>query len=403
MKRLFVIAMLLAGCGPAVNGTWRGPALVTLSGQLSLKEGLTLTQGVRLAIAWYPNLAADTPVAPRSIVTEELEYTGVFPQRFQFPLYAAPARQALEVVTSEERVSEAAVGQLFAYEDMNGDEQLTVDARGHSPDRILGSTAGAGPFDFFSSERRDVVAWVKHADDLGLASQGMKAGYNLLKVTSPVRPPEVMPLDAPIPLVLTGDPRLALIVCPEAYANPDAETACGVTVWSTPPVNGSITLRDDGVLDAFVSVQNGARGVTVNGVALEPDPSGQVFTLYEKMSSALRVGANTVVVDALGFQPLTLEAVVPSQFDLVVPGPLKAGERARFEWGKAIGASYYSPSIGSMTGGESDLVEGTSATLLVPPDPGPGIFSVTAFDRLAFTRSAVNGMSIRSVDVTIVP
>lgn len=394
---------MLVGCGPAVNGTWRGPELVTLTGQLSLKEGVTLNSGVRLAIAWYPNLAADAPVAPRSIVTEELEYTGVFPQRFSFPLYAAPARQALEVVTTEGRVSEAAVGQLFAYEDVNGDEQLTVDAQGHSPDRILGSTAGAGPFDFFSTERRDVVAWVKHADDLGLASQGMKAGYNLLKLTSPVRPPEVMPLDSPIPLVLSADPRLALIVCPEAYANPDAETACGVTVWSTPPVNGSISLHEDGVLEAFVSVQNGARSVSINGVPIDPDPSGQVFTLWEKDSGALRVGVNTVVVDAPGFQPLTLEAVVPSRFDLVPPGTLRAGQRSRFEWTRAVGASYYSPSISSMSGGESDLVEATSATLLVPNEPGPGSFSVTAFDRLAFTRSAVNGMSTRTVEVTIEP
>jgi hypothetical protein len=405
-RLLFVFSCALVACGPAVNGTWRGPPLLTLTGQLSLKEGLALERGVRLAIAWYPNLAGDVPVAPRSIVTEELEYTGIFPQRFSFPLYAAPAREALEVVTREDgTVGEAAVGQLFAYEDVDGDGRLTVDADGHSPDRILGSTAGAGPFDFFSNEQRDVVAWVKEADELGLASEGMKPGYNLLRVTSPVRPPRVMPLDTSIPLVLTGDPRLALIVCPEAYADPQAETACGVTVWSTPAVNGSISLRE-GALDVFVSVQNGARSVTVNGTALEPDSSGQIFTLSEPSANVLRVGVNSVVVDAPGFQPITLEAIVPTPFDFVTPvagEALKAGEAVRVEWTQAVGATLYSPSLSAVQTGDSTLVEGLSATLRVPAEPGPAMFEVTAFDRLAFSRSTVNGMTMRSVEVQIVP
>ena len=98
MKKLWLLSCALwLACGPAVNGTWRGPPLITVGGQLTLKEGLSVGSGVRLAIAWYPNLVSNVPAPPRAIATEELSYTGTFPQNFTFPLYAPPTRAAPKI------------------------------------------------------------------------------------------------------------------------------------------------------------------------------------------------------------------------------------------------------------------------------------------------------------------
>lgn len=404
-----LLGLVLLSCGPAVNGTYRGPPLVTLTGQLTLAPSLTLEHGVRLAVAWYPNLAADTPVAPRAIATEELEYTGSFPQRFSFPLHAAPAQAAREVVTAEDGTrGEAAVGQLLAYEDVDGDGQLTVDAAGRSVDRILGSTAGAGPFDFFSSEQRDVVAWVKNADDLGLGHAGMKPGYNLLRFSSPLTEPAVLPLDTSIPLALTGDPRLQLIVCPEAYATPDPGQACGVPVWLTPPLNGALTLREDGDFDVFVMVQGGARRVTVNGVDVPTtDPDRVTFAMtYAAAEGVVHVGVNTVVVDARGFEPLQLAATVPARFEVTSPQPgqrLAPGGTLRAEWTEALGATLYSVNLGVGAASDGTLTAARTVELRVPAEQGPGELSVTAFDKLGLGRTTMSGLSVRSVPIQVGP
>ncbi|MDP1821639.1 MAG: hypothetical protein Q8L48_00270 [Archangium sp.] len=415
MKKLISVALCMVwmACGPAVNGTWKGPPLVTLGGQLTLKEGLTVGSGVRLAIAWYPNLAGDNPTPPRAIATEEVAYSGTFPQNFTFRLYGPPAQAALEVVRSEDgSEGEAAVGQLLAYEDLDGDGQLSVTTAGTSPDRILGSTAGAGPFDFFSSEQRDLVAWVKRADDLGLASAGMVPGYNLLRATSPFLAPQVLPLDTPIPLRMTGDPRLAIIVCPEAYANPDAEVACGVRVWATPAVNGSISLREDGGLDAFVLVQSqgvttGAALVTVNGVPLPLDSSGLAYSLSEQAPSVLRIGRNTVSVELAGYSPLLLEATVPARFEVTAPASgarVAPGAPLQVSWTAAAGATQYGASLfvdGPGAPSDTVITSTLGATVVAPSISGPGEVSVTAWDHLTFARAALTGMSVRTVPVSV--
>lgn len=410
MKLLRLSLLLLCGCGPAVNGTWRGPALVTLGGRLTLKDGLNVGSGVRLAIAWYPDMGGETPTPPRAIVTEEVEYTGSFPQNFTFPLFAPPPKAALQVVRHDDgSEGEAAVGQLLAYEDLDGDGQLTVDAQGHSGDRILGSTAGAGPFDFFSSEQRDVIAWVKKADDLGFAEQGMKPGYNLLRATSPFEPVTVLPLDTAIPLQMTGDPRMALIVCPEAYAEPQPEQACGVTVWATPAVSGTITMREDGALDAFIVVQaggqtTGAASVTINGIAVPVDDAGFGYMLTETTPSVLRVGQNVIEVELAGYQPLQLEATVPGRFELSAPATVRAGTSIDVSWTVAAGATQYSASLFvESESSPSTLTSETRSTLLVPNLAGAGLLTVTAYDRISLGRSSVLGLSERSVMINVVP
>ena len=85
---VFTLALLLTACDSATNQTYVGPPLARLKGTMTAREGLTLTQPVRLAIAWFA-LSAQPGMPgsePRGVVTDEVSYTGTFPQAFTFAL-----------------------------------------------------------------------------------------------------------------------------------------------------------------------------------------------------------------------------------------------------------------------------------------------------------------------------
>jgi hypothetical protein len=402
-----MLAVLLAGCGPALTANSPGPAIAELNGVLTLADGVSVRGAVRLATAWYPDLTDDAPTPPRSIVTEEVAYTGSFPQNFTFRLHGAPPREALAPAgEAQAPEGKGAVAQLFAYDDLDGDGKLTLDAQGRALDRILGSSAGAGAFDFYTSAVRYQLVWVQGGATFGL--EGVRPGYNLLRYEDPLSPPRVLPLDTPIPLVLDAAPRLALIACPEAYVSPQPEVACGARVWTTPEVNGAITLQDDGSLDATVLV--GVNGVAsrdarvrINGVDVPVD-QGETYSLVEPAGTAsvLRVGLNTVTVEHPGYEPLTLSAVVPTRFDLRAPlagAQVRAGSALTISWSAATGATLYGANLfvaNAPNLGSSELTRDTTVTLTVPDGSGPGDLSVVAYDRFVLSRAAVLGLSVRS-------
>ena len=415
MKKLLIGALFaLTACGAAVNGGYQGTPIATLGGQLSLKQGLALTHEVRLAIAWYPDLSGDHPTAPKSIVTEEVAYTGTFPQSFTFRLFGPPAPAALAPIFDDDgaQAGKAAVGQLVAYEDLDGDGKLSVDAQGRASDRILGSTAGAGAFDFYTVAERHLVLWAQDGATLGLP--GVQPGYNLLHYTDPFAAPEVLPLTSAIPLELTGEPRLALISCPEAYVDPQPETACGVRVWETPAVNGTIAINETGSIDAFVMVSTSAgtsstATVRINGTVIPHDSSGLAHTLTEPTPSSLHVGLNTIEVEQPGYEPVTLQATVPGPFSLTAPADgatITAGAPLTVSWTPAAGATVYGATlfVGHAGNDASELVRGaTSVQLDVPNATGLGDLSVVAYDRLVIARTAILGLSVQRVALDVVP
>jgi hypothetical protein len=411
MKKLLVALLALTACGPAVNGGYRGLPVATLGGMLSLKDGLTISHEVRLAIAWYPDLSAESPTPPRAIVTEEISYTGAFPQNYSFRLYGPPTPEAIAQIFGQGGTPEgrAAVGQLVAYEDLDDDGQLSLDAKGRATDRILGSTAGAGAFDFYTTATRYLVLWTQDGADLGLP--GVQPGYNLLRYENPLSPPEALPLTSSIPIALTAEPRLALIACPEAYLAPQPEMACGVRVWDTPEVNGTITLQDNGGIDAFVLVSAGGQTsstatVRVNGTVVPHDSSNLAHSLVEPTPSVLHTGVNVIVIEQPGYEPLTLQAVVPARFDVTSPAAdatLVAGSTITARWTPATGATRYAASLfvdGAMPS-NTEFVTGTSAPVKVPDGAGTGQLSIVAYDRFALSRAAIFGLSVRNMNVTV--
>lgn len=406
-----LVLLALSACGPALTGHSRGPTLATLGGQLSLGQGVALKGDVRLGIAWYPDISADDPQPPKAIVTEELRYSGTFPQAFTFRLTAPPPRDALApVVEPGAPAAAAALGQLFAYEDLDGDGRLTLDASGRASDRILGSSAGAGAFDFYTAAERWLVLWAQDGATLELT--GVRPGYNLLRYSQPLTPPEVLPLESPIPLALSAEPRLALLACPEAYVDPlQLEEACGVRVWSTPSVSATIAHNDDGSLDAFVLVGNGAGAsstVRING-ELVPADSGAAHTLYEATPRVLRVGENVIEVEQAGFEKLTLKAVVPARFEVTAPAAgatVKAGSTLDASWTLAAGATLYTASLtveGAPMASSSEFSAATSARLVVPAGAGMGDLSVAAYEHLPLARASALGLSVRHVALVVTP
>lgn len=408
---LLVISALLGACDGAVNSAYPGEPIATLTGQLSVKQGLSIDHEVRLSVAWFPTVDPSDPVAPKSIVTEELSYTGTFPQAFRFRFYAPPAAEALAtgVDPNDPAVGRAALGQLFAYEDMDDDGKLTLDPAGHARDRILGSSAGAGAFDFLTVADRYLVLWVEGGATLSLP--GVRPGYNLIHYTQPFELPEALPLDSRIPLELDADPRLALLACPEAYLDPKPEFACGVRLWNTPVIGASVNLRDDGGLDALVTVGGGdplvpGTTVKINGMTLPHEGDAATWTLSEDKPGVLHTGVNQLEVSQPGFDPVVLRAVVPARFEVQAPlsgATVRAGDFLDVDWGEATGATIYIAGItlGAGMGTSSDPAPETRARLLVPDVPGEALLNIVAYDRISLERAAFFGVSTRYVPLQV--
>ena len=221
----------------------------------------------------------------------------------------------------------------------------------------------------------------------------------------------MLPLETSIPITLTAEPRLALIACPEAYADPQPEVACGVRVWETPEVNGTIALQDDGAIDAFVMVRAGGETsstatVRINGTVIPRDGSNLAHSLVEATPSVLHTGVNVIAIEQPGYQPLTLQAVVPARFDVTAPAAnatLLANDSIDVTWTAATGATRYAASLfvdGAMPT-DSEFVPTTTARLKVPDGAGPGQLSVVAYDCFSLNRAAVFGLSVRTVNVTV--
>jgi hypothetical protein len=221
----------------------------------------------------------------------------------------------------------------------------------------------------------------------------------------------VLPLTASIPITLSAEPRLALIACPEAYADPQPETACGVRVWDTPEVNGTIALQDDGSIDAFVMVRAGGETssiatVRINGAEVPRDGSNLAHSLVESTPTVLHTGVNVVVIEQPGYAPLTLHAVVPARFDVTSPAAgatVLANDTITVAWTPATGATRYAASLfvdGAMPA-DTEFVATTSAPVKVPDGAGQGQLSVVAYDRFSLSRAAIFGLSVRNVNLTV--
>jgi hypothetical protein len=210
LRHHFICFVLVAfvGCDHATTGRYAGPPLATVRGQMSLAGGVDLgSRPVRLSLAWFPGFAHDLVTPPKQLITQDLEYTGSFPQDFSFELYALPPADALLPVGDGSGAT-AAFGLLIAYQDLDGDRELTPSQDQPLKDAVLGTSVAAAPFDRRTADAY-VIVWSDRASDVA------DGGFTLVRTPPDGGADEVLALaTGRVPLVLGSDPRQGLWAAP---------------------------------------------------------------------------------------------------------------------------------------------------------------------------------------------
>jgi hypothetical protein len=383
---LLTLGALTAACDSATNQTYEGEPLATLRGTMTARENLVINQPVRLAIAWFTNFTqTGTPSGPpRSVVTDEVTYTGVFPQAFTLSLMSRPPADA---ITTDATGVRGAVGVLLAYEDLNGDGELTVSGTGPVQDRVLGSSASilVRPFDPATASQNYLV----YVETLtAQAPAGATTGYNLAtnaEVDGGQTQQWTSLTSAQLSLELTGDPALNLLACSDFYARLSTPSfgsgACGIT--TQPPTTaliGAIVQLGPDFGSAYVTIGGlgsdggfepapGAQdaGVTVNGQPLTWN--GTTFSLFEQNRSALIDGANVVRVVMPDGSVWQETGVVPPAFSVVAPTTtVPLGASFEVSWVRASGDMSV---FNAISGTQFPTPSNDAAAFVAPMQAGP--------------------------------
>jgi hypothetical protein len=408
------VLLLLTACGSLHGPSYEGEPLATFKGHLTAPTWHDSGE-IRLALAWYPQNAAEGVGSPAGIVTQDLVYRGSFPLSFAFDVFQPPLPQALGALGEGARPGRGAFGFLIAYEDLNGNGRLdTIPVAGAPVDRVLGVS-----LDLFESGTGYAILYVAEQGDPADPLMGTLApGFNLLEL-EPEGDPEgplarVVPLSTPIPIALTGENRLNFFVC-EAIWRQEGEhdvTPCGITFPHTGPdalmVMGMLLLDERGA-QVQVSVLRQDEPVPGTVVRLDgreiPELGEGSFELIDPSGLLLRPGTTHLVTLSIPGEGSLAESVkLPGDFQITSPGlgaVLPAAQRFTAQWTAAQDASHYFVGLSAdttgfgafeqttLTSAELELFEPDTATLSVRAMSNP-------FGRIA-------GMHGKSVRLTFEP
>lgn len=359
--------LLLVGCGPgAVGPTYRGEPLFTVSGQL-VTSGPAPTTPIRLAVAWYPD--EQTSTAPKSIVTQDVEYQGSFPLNYAFSFFTVPEAGALHEYLDRDQVVRAAFGVLLAYEDGNGNGKLDPITKGGARvDRVLGSSVG----DTYNGAPAPRPIWVAFVEGTPPPTWvGYGPGYNLSQGG------QIVAASTSVPIALTGSNELNFFVCEEFISGSSYgyDLPCDLAPTGGVRVIGNL-YRQNGVAGASLRVTDGTN--VLPNVLVEVNDAGVGFDAQNGLYLAAGTvplatpGLNVVKVTAPGKAPLVFELEAPDDFALQAPPDgtrLLTGTPLTVQWTRATGAAFYQ-------------VQGYALT---PPNPGPPPVLVAAARPLTAT------------------
>ncbi|MDP1827469.1 MAG: hypothetical protein Q8L48_29635 [Archangium sp.] len=385
------------------------PGLVTLAGPLEISDGIVPPTNTRLAMLWFSSL--DTSAPRRFDAVEDGRKLGEpVPARWRFDVSATPPESARGAwSTPGGGAGLASWGAVVAFRDMNNDGALTVLDDGTTPDELVGSSAGALPFDADGPGVRTLLLW--RQGTLGADEDGMVQGFNLVRVTGPLDRPSLFPTSMDLPLPITNDPRLGLMFCPPAFSAPSPELACGQRVFRTPQVHAVALSAAEGFTVAYVQVHAGPRPVfdarvTLDGAVL-PFTLDGTYSLIELSPRVLRAGHHQLRVEAPYHEALNLELVLPARPHVTAPAvsaQLQANQVQWVKWDAVPLANSYGVSLflGDSPGVSVESLQ-NEAKLPLPAGTGPATLEVTALSLIAAPRHFLLGSATTSMPVTLVP
>ncbi len=125
--RALILMLCLAACGdPAVDGTYRGEALLTLQGSILIDSGdatdeeLNAALGtLRVALFWSRHAGQETDGPAVSVVEQQAFTRAAFPAQYALSVFQPPPEAV--VIDSPDGTGRYAVALVLAYIDTDGD------------------------------------------------------------------------------------------------------------------------------------------------------------------------------------------------------------------------------------------------------------------------------------------
>jgi hypothetical protein len=237
-----ILACSLAlGCSNLADENTSPPPLAQMVGTLTLADGATVPEEqLLMTLLWETEVSANLgnqAIPPGQcyassqfleLEPQAIELDGTFPNAFTLDIVEPPPPDALLPVEGEGTPKISAYGTLVIYADGDGDGMLDGRSEGEpSPDRVLATTN----FERWDSYDEDEPTLQKigylsepHSFPPGpFQTEGfnLPAGFTISRHNTIARTSEVVPIDTPLQLNLSGAAHLQDMLC---------DRLCGATV-----------------------------------------------------------------------------------------------------------------------------------------------------------------------------
>lgn len=231
-----ITGVALAGCGDLADESSEPPALGTITGSLSVAEGLEIPEGqLRMALLWTTESieSADTPPVDEAcqskrflqLSQQDIALSTTFPSQFTLSITEPPPPEALHRYEENgPRIS--AEASIVVYADGNDNAALDVrppDAA--SPDLVL---ATSDPEIWHTYETGDIFQHTvlyftepRHYESPSYTAD-FPQGFSLERYFHN-QDAQILPIETPIDLRLTGDAYLQDLLCEQTcteYSEP---------------------------------------------------------------------------------------------------------------------------------------------------------------------------------------
>lgn len=226
-----ILACVLAvGCSSLADGETEAPALATIAGTLTLGDGADVPdEQLRMTLLWETNESAniaDQPAQPGEcfatrkfleLEPQTVDIDGTFPNAFTLDITEPPPDETLLALEGEGTPKISAQATLVVYADGNDNGALDSRTDGApSPDRVLATTAPERWRSYVgdeSIEHKFVYFTEPYHWQQGPVDVSFAAGFSILRYTPVQGGSDVVPIDTPIELRLTGAPYLQDLLC----------------------------------------------------------------------------------------------------------------------------------------------------------------------------------------------
>ncbi len=169
---LALAASLLAGCGdPLVGDRFLGTPMLTLSGQVTVRPGVSEPSRPRLSLFW---LGFDTTDLSRSAMEQRVEVENRFPAAFSMAVFDPPPVEAMPYHEPGDPDARVGVAFLAVYADLNDNGIMNSDSFvAQGPDQLI----GASPHHVLVYTSKGLPEGTQKAALLGVP---LEPGYTLL-------------------------------------------------------------------------------------------------------------------------------------------------------------------------------------------------------------------------------